>query len=133
MTLVSYFLGIFSSLLTLLVVIEMLRKHRLRERHAIYWLIAGILALIVGIFPQILVWISEIIGISVPTNLIFFVSIFTLFCVCLQQSSELTSLEIKTQKLAEDLSLQQLQIQKLEASNHSKRSVPRANEPQPNQ
>ena len=49
MSITSYIFGICAAVLTLLVVIEMLRRRRLRERHAIWWLIAGVLALIVGI------------------------------------------------------------------------------------
>jgi hypothetical protein len=101
----AYFLGIISSILALALVIEMLRRRRLRERHAIWWLIAGIMAVIVGIFPQSLVWASNLLGIEVPTNLVFFVSILVLFFVALQHSSELTSLESKTRKLAENVTL----------------------------
>ena len=42
MTIATYLLGVFSALLTLGVVIEMLRRRRLRERHAVWWLLAGI-------------------------------------------------------------------------------------------
>ena len=41
----------------------MLRRGRMRERHAIWWLIAGTLALIIGVFPQILNWLSELLGV----------------------------------------------------------------------
>ena len=105
MSTTAYFLGIISSILALALVIEMLRRRRLRERHAIWWLIAGIMAVIVGIFPQSLVWASNLLGIEVPTNLVFFVSILVLFFVALQHSSELTSLESKTRKLAENVTL----------------------------
>jgi hypothetical protein len=96
------------------VVVELLRRHRLRERHAIWWLVAGFLALIVGVFPSALQWAAALIGIEVPLNLVFFVSIATLFLVCLQHSAELTRLEEKTRRLAELASLQDLRIRKLE-------------------
>ena len=114
MSTATYILGIVAALLTLGVVIEMLRRRRLRERHAIWWLIAGILALIIGVFPQVLVWASGIVGVEVPTNLIFFVSVFILFLVCIQHSSELTDLEDKTRVLAEEAALQTLRIAELE-------------------
>ena len=57
MSVASYLLGIAAALLTLLVVVEMMRRRRLRERHAVWWLIAGILALIVGIFPSTLAYL----------------------------------------------------------------------------
>lgn len=116
MSLTSYVFGIVAAALTLVVVIELLRHRHLRERHAIWWLVAGVLALIVGIFPTTLVWAANLVGIEVPTNLVFFVSIAILFFVCLQHSSELTQLENKTRTLAEQAALLDLRIRTLEQS-----------------
>jgi len=113
-TTASYVLGIVASVLVLVVVIELLRRRRLRERHAIWWFVAGVLALIVSVFPGTLLWGSKLIGVEVPTNLIFFVSIAILFLVCLQASAELTELESKTRRLAEQTALLELRIEQLE-------------------
>jgi hypothetical protein len=110
----SYIFGIISALLALGVVIELLRRRQLRERHAIWWLIAGVLALVVGVFPSTLQWAATLIGIEVPLNLVFFVSIAVLFLVCLQHSAELTRLEAKTRTLAELVALQDLRLRELE-------------------
>jgi hypothetical protein len=101
-TATSYIFGIVSAALALFVVIELLRRRQLRERHAIWWLIAGTLALIVGIFPATLEWAASLIGIAV------------LFLVCLQHSAELTRLEAKTRTLAEEAALQDVRIRDLE-------------------
>lgn len=114
MSIASYTFGILAALLTLVVVIEMLRRRRLRERHAIWWVIAGLLALLIGIFPSILEWAAELVGVGVPTNLVFFVSIAVLFLVCIQHSAELTILESKTRTLVEMSALQDLRIRDLE-------------------
>lgn len=114
MSIASYILGVVAALVTLAVVVEMLRRRRLRERHAIWWLIAGILALVVGVFPGTLAWAASIIGVAVPTNLIFFVSVAILFLVCIQHSSELTALESQSQMLAEKVALQSLRLEDLE-------------------
>lgn len=110
MTPVSQAIGIFAAALTLIVVIEMVRRGRLKERHALWWLIAGTMALIIGIFPSLLDGISDLVGIEVPINLVFFVSIAVLFLVCIQNSSELTSLEEKSRILAEEVALLRNQI-----------------------
>ncbi|MGV8911268.1 MAG: DUF2304 domain-containing protein [Rhodoglobus sp.] len=120
MTLTSYIFGVLAALLTLGVVVEMLRRNRLRERHAIWWLVAGTLALVVGVFPSALVWAAGVIGIEVPINLVFFVSVAVLFLVCIQHSAELTALEAKTRTLAETAALNQLRIESLEQYRHDK-------------
>lgn len=114
MTTTSYIFGIVSAAAVLVVVIELLRRRQLRERHAIWWLIAGTLALVAGIFPMTLEWAASLVGIEVPINLVFFVSIVTLFLVCLQYGAELTRLEAKTRTLAERIAL--LEIAQKEAS-----------------
>jgi hypothetical protein len=111
MTPVSQAIGIFAAALTLIVVIEMVRRGRLKERHALWWLIAGSLALIIGIFPVLLDGVADVVGIEVPINLVFFVSIAVLFLVCIQNSSELTALEEKTRILAEEVALLRNQLE----------------------
>lgn len=115
MTLTSYIFGVLSAVLTLVVVIEMLRRRRLRERHAIWWLLAGTLALIIGVFPNTLVWAARLAGVAVPLNLVFFVSTAVLFLVCIQHSAELTVLESKTRSLAESSALLEMRVSELES------------------
>lgn len=116
MNLTSYIFGIAAAALILFVVIELLRRRRLRERHAIWWFLAGILALVAGIFPETLSWAASLVGIEVPINLVFFVSIAILFLVCLQHSSELTKLESKTRILAEKVATLELHVRELSAA-----------------
>ena len=115
MSIISYILGIVAAALTLVVVIELLRRRRLRERHAIWWFVAGVLALVAGVFPATLTWAARLVGIAVPINLVFFVSIAILFFVCLQHSSEVTDLEAKTRSLAERVAIMELEIRDREA------------------
>jgi hypothetical protein len=113
MSVTSYIFGIVSALLILIVVIELLRRGQLRERHAIWWLVAGALALVAGVFPQTLEWAARFIGVELPVNLVFFVSIAILFLVALQASSELTRLESKTRTLAERVAILELDLRRL--------------------
>ncbi|MDQ1581484.1 MAG: hypothetical protein QOD05_2259 [Microbacteriaceae bacterium] len=115
MSMTSYILGIVAALFTLGVVLEMLRRKQMRERHAVWWLLAGTLALVIGVFPGILTWAANLFGIGAPTNLVFFVSIAVLFLVCIQHSAELTTQEDKTRRLAEESVLQNMRLSELES------------------
>ena len=112
MSVASYILGIASALLVLVVVIELLRRRRLRERHAVWWIFAGMLALIVGVFPQIVDAAALALGVALPSNLVFFVSIALLFLVSLQHSSELTTLEDKVRTLAERVAIMEMEVER---------------------
>lgn len=116
MTLTSYIFGIGAALTILVVVITMLLRGRLRERHAAWWLFAGTLALVAGIFPVTLTWAADAIGIEVPLNLVFFVSIAVILLVFLQHSSELTKLESQSRALAERVAILDLKLREAMAS-----------------
>ena len=102
---VSYSFAIAAAAIALLAIIEMLRRQRFRERHAFWWLLAAILSLVVSIVPSTLEWAASVVGVEVPSNLAFFISIVILFFVTVQHSSELTTLEEKTRVLAEHVAL----------------------------
>lgn len=114
MGLIQHTLAILAALFTLGLVIEMLRRRQLRERHAMWWLIAGISALLISVFPQILEWFSSILGFELPINLVFFASLFILFLVGLQHSSELTKLESHNRRLVERIVLLEMRVKNLE-------------------
>lgn len=126
MSTMTYLLGIAAAVIALVSVIELLRRRRLRERHAIWWILAAILALVGALFPSIVAWLAAFIGVGLPSNLVFFVSIVLLFLVNLQHSAELTDLEDKTRTLAEVSALQKVRLERLEERIDPKRDSPDA-------
>jgi hypothetical protein len=117
---IQYVLGIIASVTTFAIVIEMLRRRRLRERHAGWWLVAGLIAVIISIFPEILRWTAATLGFEIPVNLVFFLSLFILFLVALQHSSELTQLESQNRSRVERLVILELRVRELEDSDRGR-------------
>lgn len=114
MSIVSYILGIAAALLVLVTVFEMLRRGKLRERHTLWWIVAGAIGLFFGIFPNLLDGLASAVGVAVPVNLVFFLGIVVLFLVCIQQSTELTQSEERTRTLAEHTALLEDRVRVLE-------------------
>lgn len=112
----TYAFGIAAALLALVAIIELMRRATLRERHAVWWLVGGVLALVVAIFPQTLTWAAQLLGIAVPTNLVFFIAIGLLFLVSLQYGAELTRVEDKIRTLAEQSAFHEQRLAELEAA-----------------
>lgn len=119
MSVLQHLVAIIAAVATFAIVLEMLRRRRLRERHAGWWIIAGAIAIVVSIFPQVLATVSAALGFEVPINLIFFMSLFTLFLVALQHSAELTRVEERNRILAERLTLLELQVESLGSRDNS--------------
>lgn len=105
--------GLAAALLLLGFVIELLRRGILRERFAALWLFVSVLLLLGALFPSVLTRAAGALGFQVVSNLLFFSAILFLLLVAIQLSNEVSRLEARTRRLAEDLALLSAQIQQL--------------------
>ena len=103
-------LAAIAALITFIFVIDMLRRGVLREKYAVLWLFFSGAALLLAIFPAILVWLTEVLGVAEPVNLLFFVTIVLLVLVSVQLSYELSRHEARIRRLAEEVALLQEEI-----------------------
>ncbi|MFF2633058.1 DUF2304 domain-containing protein [Microbacterium sp. NPDC058021] len=110
MSTATYILGIIAAAGAFVYIVDLLRRGRLRERHAVLWLFAALAALIVSIAPGILVSAADALGVDVPANLMFFVAIVVLFLVSIQHSTELTKIEEQNRKLVETVALLEMRL-----------------------
>lgn len=105
----TFTLGIIGGALTLVVLFEMLRRQRLREKYAVIWVVVVAATVTLAIFPQLLTWAAEVLGVQVPANLLFFGAIMLLLVISIQLSYEIGRLEERTRTLAEEVALLRLQ------------------------
>lgn len=98
-------LGVIASLITFVFVFSLLRRGALREKYAVLWLLFSGTALFFSLFPGALAWLSDLLGVSQPVNLLFFVTIVLLILVAVQLSYELSRHEARIRRLAEEVAL----------------------------
>lgn len=94
----------------------LLRTRRIREKYAAVWILVAIAVVILGAFPRLIVGFAGLVGFGLPVNLIFALAFVTLLTVCIQLSSELSSLEEETRTLAEEVALLRLELRSLPRS-----------------
>lgn len=83
----------------------MLRTRRIREKYAAIWLLLTLAVVILGVFPELAFWLSGLLGVQTPVNLVFSIGLVVLAAVCLQLSTEVSNLEEETRTLAEEIAL----------------------------
>lgn len=108
-------LGLIGSIVTLGLLFEMMRRKRLREKYAVFWALVALVTLIVAAFPVVLSTAADALGVTVPSNLLFFGASMLLLVVSVQHSSELGRLEERTRTLAEEIALLQMEVTALRA------------------
>ena len=110
----GYLVALVGGLVTLAFMIELLRRRRLREKYAALWMGVAVVVLVGAIFPQITIWLAELVGVTTPVNLVFFLGLLVLLIVCVQLSGEVSGLEHENQTLAEESALLRNRIEVLE-------------------
>ena len=76
-------LGVVGAVLTLVVLFEMLRRQRLREKYALIWVVVALGTVVLVIFPGLLTRASDLLSVQVPANLLFFAASMLLLLLTL--------------------------------------------------
>ncbi len=112
-------LAAIASLSLFVFILWLLRKGVLKEKYAVLWLLVTAFALFFTLFPGALRWVSDQLGVEIPSNLLFFVALVILVVVSIQLSYELSRHEARIRRLAEEIALMKLEIKKLHSKNES--------------
>jgi len=107
--------GIALALLIIVIVLWMLLTRRLREKYAVLWLVIALSVLVIGLFPGLLSGLTALLGVQLPSNLLFATAILLLLGVALHLSWELSQVEEETRRLAEEAAIHRAQIAALDA------------------
>lgn len=105
MSVVMRVLLIMGSLLTLWFILRRIRSSEVQIEDSVFWIAFSALLLVVSIFPQIVFWISQLLGIQSPTNMIFLLVIFVLVVRVFTLTTRISQLDESVKRLAEELAL----------------------------
>ena len=109
-----------ASLLLLLVVFELIRSRRLRERYALLWLLTGVVLLVLSIWRGGLNTIAGWFGISgYPPAILFAVGILFILLVLLHYSTVISRLSDQSTILAQRLALLEERFREERDQHHS--------------
>jgi hypothetical protein len=94
-----------ASILLLLVVLELIRSNRLRERYALLWLLTGVVMLVLAVWDGALVELADLVGIAYPPSALFVLVSLFLLLVLLHYSTVISKLSDENRILAQRLAL----------------------------
>jgi len=109
----SYVLGLLAAIGTSAFIFEMLRRGILREKYAALWLFVSSGLLLFAAFPGVLRWLADLLGVEVPSNLLFLMAAVLLLLVSVQLSYEVSRLEARSRRLAEEVALLRYDVTQL--------------------
>lgn len=93
------------SFVILVVIVELVRRRRLREEYSVLWILTGIAILVLALSYELLERITEVIGAGLPTSTLFFFALIFLILVSLQFSVKVSDLSNQVKTLAQRIAL----------------------------
>ena len=106
-------LAIVGSGTVLLLVVELIRRGRLKERYSLLWLFAGGVLLLLSSSRSILDYISNMVGIYYPPSFLFLLAFLFLLLITLHFSVTISGLSEKNKRLAQDMALLRQEMREL--------------------
>jgi hypothetical protein len=102
---VTAVLGVILAVLVVVAVLRLVSRRQLLVKYAVLWIFVASLLFALAFYPPLLAWLAGILGFAVPANLLFFASIGLLLAIALQLSFEVSRIERRLQRVAEEVAL----------------------------
>ena len=105
MTLRAHLLAVMAVAAVLAYIFVLVRRNQLRSKYALLWVVVAALLLPLAVFPGLLNWLSDLVGILYAPTTLLVAAVGFLVLIVIQFSWELSRLETRVRKLAEELAL----------------------------
>lgn len=104
-------LSIIASGAVLVMVIELIRRGRLKERYSLLWLFAGSILLVLSSSRDLLEFFSHLLGIYYAPSLLFLLAFLFLLLITLHFTVVISGLSEKNKRLTQELALLRQEMQ----------------------
>ena len=103
--------AIIASVLIMLLVVELVRRRRLREEYSWLWLLTGGVIILLVAWYDLLLWITHLIGAVAPTTTLFIFSTLFLMLISLHYSIQISKLSHQVKEMGQQLALLRGQLE----------------------
>lgn len=100
-------------LLILVVIFYMIGTKKLDLKYSLSWICLLTISFILDLCPDFLLWLSQLLGIELPSNMVFAFGIFFLSIVVFLLTLSFSRLSNKTKRLIQEIALLQEEVEQL--------------------
>lgn len=99
------FVALGISVVLVVLIIELVRRRKLREEYSWLWLSLSVLMFVLALWPGLLGFASNLIGAVLSTSTLFFFALVFMMLITIQFSVEISSLRTQVKNLAQQLAI----------------------------
>ena len=93
------------SVMTAVYVLRKVRKSKMRTEASVFWLLFSVVLVLLGLFPEIAIGVSEWVGIQSPANLVYLVVIFLLIIKLFLMDHQIAKLQDQLTHVAQHIAM----------------------------
>ena len=112
--------AIFSSLLIVLFVIELIRRQKMSFKYSLVWLATCLVASSLAVFDSALAFLSKLAGFTLPSNFIFFLLMVFIILLSLLLTIYINEQNSRSEILAQSVALLEYKIKQLQSKTSEK-------------
>ena len=98
----------------LAMILFLLKKRRLTVKYAIIWLLSAVVLVIFALFPYVVLVLTDLLGMAVPSNTVFILAAAFMLLLLLGLSSAVSQFAQKITRLAQKNALLEERVRRLE-------------------
>jgi len=98
----------------LAMILFLLKKRRLTVKYAIIWLLSAVVLVIFALFPYVVLVLTDLLGMAVPSNTVFILAAAFMLLLLLSLSSAVSQFAQKITRLAQKNALLAERVRRLE-------------------
>lgn len=97
--------AIVASVATLAVVVELIRRRKLREEYALLWIVTSVTMLVLSSWYGLVEWVTRLIGAVTVTTTLFLFGLLFLLLISVHFSTVLSRLTVQVRRIAQELAI----------------------------
>lgn len=106
------------SVSSLFYIIKKIRYSKMQIEYTIFWIVLSLIMIVMAVFPQIVYWITSVMGMLSPANVVYLFIIGVLLLKVFMMTIEISNLENKVKELVQQIGISEKErrdeFQKLE-------------------
>jgi hypothetical protein len=99
------FFAVLTSLVVFALILELVRRRRLREEYSWLWLLTGVIMVVLVVWQQLLFLITRLIGAVSPLTTLLLFSLLFLLAIAIHYSIIISRLTTQVKNLAQELAI----------------------------
>ncbi len=94
------------ALVFITIVFVTVNKRSLQMRYSLIWLLISFAMIVIAFFPQLIMWLSDVVQIQTPSNFLYLLAVFALLMIAFSHTVNLSKQSEKIKRLTQMVSIE---------------------------